>query len=317
MEIRQIRKITAVSVASAVLYNLGFLSPLFAVPLQYSAGGRSRQRFLVSSLVSVFLILAFRAMVLRPLGALGFVYLDGCILLLAVAGLYICNFELQKFELPLRIAAATALAGVIVLLMQPVLGRLRDQLVPALDQALAVGQDLNLTSAGNGVGVDGELMLLIVQDLLERTGFAWYFFFIAFSHWLGKNITKRIGRDDQSGKERWILPEAWIWFLFVPLTVYLLDKLMGRSGRQLLGGISAYAVSNALIISAGSYALRGLGMARAMVSRKGLSVQMQRLLLMTTGFLAVMPGINLVVLILFAGLGVSELWVNYRIFDKE
>ena len=74
--------------------------------------------------------------------------------------------------------------------MQPVLGRLRDQLVPALDQALAVGQDLNLTSAGNGVGVDGELMLLIVQDLLERTGFAWYFFFYCFFPLAGKEYNK-------------------------------------------------------------------------------------------------------------------------------
>ncbi|MDC7239945.1 MAG: hypothetical protein PQJ50_06250 [Spirochaetales bacterium] len=293
--------------AAALLYNLGFLSPLFAVPLQLSAGERSRRNFLASSLVSVSLILAFRAMVLKPLGALGFIYLDGCILLLAALGLYICNFELQNFHLPVRLAAATASAAVIVFLMQPVFGTLRDQIVPALDQTLAVF----------GGGMDGELMLLFIQDLFGRTGFAWYFFFIAFSHWLGKNITKRFGVENQSGNEHWEMPDGGIWFLFVPLTVFLLNKLTMRSGLQLLSGIPAYAVSNALLIGAGSYALRGLVMIRALMKKKGLSVQMQRLLLMTTGFLAVMPGLNLVVLILFAGIGVSELWVNYRIFDKE
>lgn len=315
MEISQVRKITGLSLITALLYNIGILSPFFAVPLQVSAGSSNRARFLISSLVSVFLIIAFRAMVLAPLGALGFLYLDGFILFLVVTGLYICNFELKGMVLPVRIAAVTAGTALLSLLLLPLAGGLKDQIILSLNQVLSISSELKLTGTGfEGENLlNGETLFLIIQDMLGKSGFVWYFFFIAFSLWLGKNIMKRSYRDySDSNTESWKLPEIWIWFLLVPLTFYLLDRLMEVREIELLGRIPSYGVNNIILITAGCYAVRGIGMIRQFLNKKGLSVQMQRMLLMTTGFLIVMPGINLVVLILTAGVGVSELWVNYE-----
>merc|ERR1711879_140152 len=134
LETSQIRKITGISLTTALLYNLGILSPFFAVPLQFSASGSNRSRFLSSSLVSVFLILAFRAMILRPLGALGFLLVDGFILFPVVTGLYICNFELKGMTLPVRIAIVTAGVAVLSILLLPFAGGLKDQIVLSLNQ---------------------------------------------------------------------------------------------------------------------------------------------------------------------------------------
>jgi hypothetical protein len=322
LETSQIRKITGISLTTALLYNLGILSPLFAIPLQFSASGSNRSRFLSSSLVSVFLILAFRAMILRPLGAMGFLYVDGFILFLVVIGLYICNFELKGMTLPVRIAIVSAGVAVLSILLLPFAGGLKDQIILSFNQVLSISKELNLTAPGlEGDNLmNGETMFLQFQDLVGSFGLVWYFFFIAFSLWLGKNIMKRgygADSDTDTEPESWELPEIWIWFLFVPLTLYLLDRLMEVRGMELLGRIPSYAVSNIVLITAGCYAVRGLGMIKHLMNKKGLSVQMQRLLLMTTGFLIVMPGINLALLILTAGVGVSELWVNYRKFDKE
>ena len=320
METGQIRKITGISLITAVLYNLGLLSPFFAVPLQFSARDSNRSSFLSSSLFSVILILAFRAIILRPLGALGFLYVDGFILFLVVAGLYICNFELKGMTLPVRIAFITAGTAVLSMLLLPFTGGLKDQIILSLNQVLSISNELNLTASGlEGESLmNGETLFLILQDMVGSFGLVWYFFFIAFSLWLGQNLMKRrIGADFDTETESWELPEVWIWFLFVPLTLYLVDRLMEVRGIDLLGRVPSYAVSNIVLIAAGCYAVRGLRMIKRFMNKKGLSAQMQRILLMTTGFLIVMPGINLALLILIAGLGVSELWVNYRIFDKE
>lgn len=320
METRQIGKITGFSIVTALLYNVGFLSPFFAVPLQLSAAGRNRNRFLLSSLVSMFLILSFRASILSPLKAQGFVYIDAYILILAIAGLYVCNFELKSFSLPVRIAVITAAAAVISLLLLPTTSGLRDQIIISLDQIMMVSKELNLTGtvSGSDGGLTGETLFLILQDLAGSTGFVWYFFFIALSHWMGKRMMLRFpdGRNDIE-QDEWNVPEAGIWFLFIPLTLFMLNKLLLIRGVRLLGTIPYYAVTNLVLIAAGTYGVRGIRIIQAVLKNKGISRQMQRILFMTAGFLIIMPGINLGLLILIAGIGVSELWVNYRLFDKE
>ncbi|MDC7232348.1 MAG: hypothetical protein PQJ58_03895 [Spirochaetales bacterium] len=313
METGQFRKITGLSLTTALLYNLGILSPFFAVPLQVSAED-SRSRFLGSALFSAVLIMAFRAAVLKPLGALGFLYMDGFILLLVAAGLYICNFELKGWALPVRIAAVTAGAAVLSMLFLPLAGGLKDQIILSLNQVLGISSGLYPGgAAGEDALLSGETLFLLFMDIAGHSGFVWYFFFIAFSLWLGKNIMNRkYGVESETDKESWELPEFWIWFLFIPLTLYLLDRLMEMRGFEILGRIPSYGVSNIVLIASGCYAVRGFGMIKGFMNKKGISVQMQRLLLMSAGFLVVMPGVNLALLILTAGLGVSELWVNYE-----
>jgi hypothetical protein len=320
LKTREIGKITGISLITALLYNVGILCPFFAVPLQFSAAGKNRSSFILSSLVSIFLILIFRIIVLSPLQALGFVYIDGFILFLAVAGLYVCNFELKDFSLPVRIAFITAAAGVLSLLVLPKAYGLKDQIILSLDQILMVSRGLNLSEAmtGSSTALNGETLFLILQDLIGSTGFVWYYFFITFSYWMGSQLMSR-SKGIQTVKESfsWDLPDIWVWFLFIPLTLFLLDKLFVMRGIHLLGTIPHYAVTNIILISAGAYALRGIKIIQFFLKKREVSRLMQRMMLMTTGFLIVMPGVNLALLILIAGLGVSELWVNYRLFDKE
>ncbi|QEN07632.1 hypothetical protein EXM22_06380 [Oceanispirochaeta crateris] len=318
METGKIGKITGISLITALLYNVGILSPFFAIPLQFSAAGRNRKIFLISSVISIFLILSFRTTVLIPLEALGFVYVDGYILFLAVAGLYVCNFELKGFTLPVRIAFITAGAAALSLLLWPLAQGLREQMIMSLNQILLVSNELNISGVMGDAALDGETLFLILQDLAGSTGLVWYFFFIAFSYWMGmKVVSKSSGAVTERKSENWDLPEVWVWFLFIPLTLFLVNKLMMVRNIHILGILPYYAVTNIILISAGAYAIRGIGIIQSYLNRRSLPRHTQRLMLMTSGFLIVIPGVNLVLLILTAGLGVSELWINYRLFDKE
>jgi len=320
LETGKIKRITGISIASAVLYNVGILSPFFAVPLQFSAAGRRKGFFLLTSLISMILILSFRTIVLSPLRAIGFIYLDALILFLAVSGLYVCNFMLKSLALPVRVAVVTVAAGVLSLLLYPLMQGLKEPLIQTLDRLLSISKGsspMESSILGNG-SLNGETLFMILKDLAGRTGFVWYFFFITFSRLMGNMLIRKLpGKDRMVESEEWLLPEVWVWFLFLPLTLFLLNKLLASRGMHFLGILPYYAVTNATLIAAGAYALRGLKILQVFMKKKKISRQLRIMLLMTAGFLIVIPGINLVILILSAGLGVSELWINYRLLDKE
>ena len=314
MESGRIRTITGVSLLTALLYNVGILTPFFAVPVQYSASCGGRRSFIESSLGAVSVVLLFRMMVLGSFGAREFVVLDLLILGTVFVGLYVCNFELKGLSLPVCAAVVTAAAGLLAALLLPLAVGLKDSLINSLDSVLSVAGS---PVSASETGLTGESLFLILKDMAGRTILFWYFAFLVFSRWLGEKMAGRRGAGSGRNEISWHLPELWIWFLFLPLTVYLLNGPLSARGIILLKGVSTYLVSNMILITAGAYALRGIGIARNFLSHKGIPERSQRMILTACGFLVFMPGVNLALLILTAGIGVSELWVNYRFNDKE
>ncbi len=313
MERARIMTISTVSLLTALLYNVGILTPFFAVPMQYSASAGGRRSFLESSIAAVSAVLLFRMMLLGSMGARIFIILDVMILSAVFAGLYVCNFVLKDLSLPVRAAVVTAAAGLLTALLLPMADGLKEGLIGSMDSVLtAAGGSLPVSDAG----LTGETLFLILADMAGKTALFWYFAFLVFSRTLGERLVGRIaGR--KVDKEPWTLPELWVWFLFIPLTVYLLNGPLSVRGVVLLRGMSAYVVSNMILISSAAYAVRGIGIAGRFLSYRGIPFRTQRMILTACAFLVFMPGVNLALLILTAGIGVSELWVNYRFNDKE
>lgn len=318
MDTGRIRNIAGFSLLTVLLYNVGILSPMFALPLQLSAEGKNKGRFLSTSLVSAAAIFLIRTMMLRSLDAAGFVVFDAVILTAVVCGLYICNFGLKLFSLPVRISIISGGAGLAVLLLVPAAEGFKDLFIRSLDSLAAVGQELQLTVPGTETFWTGETLYAILTDFAGKTGLFWYSAFLAFSYETGRRIGlygKMRAKEGQG--EEWKLPEIWVWLLFIPLTLFLADRLLGRNGASFLEGRILYLVSNMILITSGAYGVRGIGIIRLFLKNRGIAPSLQRLLFMPLIFLLLMPGLNLALLIIVAGIGVSELWVNYRIFDKE
>lgn len=120
-----------------------------------------------------------------------------------------------------------------------------------------------------------------------------------------------------AGAADWGFPDNAVWFLFAPLTLFLVNRLLRSSGLHLLKGIPSYVVSNLLFIMSGLFGIKGLQIIRRMFRTWKVPRQINLMLFLALCMLAAVPGVNLILLIVVAGLGVSELWVNYRIFDKE
>jgi hypothetical protein len=158
-----------------------------------------------------------------------------------------------------------------------------------------------------------------MKDFLGSTALALYFFFISYSWWSGNRLAFRLGRisGEEGRGNDWDFPDSFVWLLFIPLTVLLAGRLLGQRGISFPGGPLEYLISNLLLIMGGLYGIKGIGIIGGFLRKWNIPRQFRVLFVILTAFLIAVPGVNLVVIILIAGLGVSELWVNYRIFDKE
>lgn len=318
MDRKERRKILGTSLAVGALYNLGLFSFFYAVPLQLAASTGKRKHYGAVALLSSLLILGLRYVLLRAAGFPELILLDAAVVLTVAPALYAAAYPLGAYSLPLRMGIIAAAAGILLLLTAP-FGEALDGI---FQSSLGRLGDLMITLPGSEGAADtapvgAETLYLMMKDIFARTGIAVFFFFLCFSRWAGSRLYLRMHPGEESREEDWSFPESGVWLLFLPLTLFLFDRLMGRSGQSFLRGIPAYAVFNLLFVMSGLFSIKGLGIVNGFLKRSSLPRRTGRLFLPILGMAAFMPGLNLILLVAFAGLGVSGLWVNYRIFDKE
>jgi hypothetical protein len=315
---KELRKIAGASLAVTVMYNLGFLSLFYAVPLQFAALSNGRKAYLSVSLVSTVLILIVRFILLSATGFSELIVLDAVVVAVVATGLYFANFMLQRYSVPVKLGIVTAALGLLFISAAPFADGLESRIVGSIDKMTELMNSLSIPTETEGtVLLQEETFFLMVKDVFGRSVLAVFFFFLCYSWWSSSLLYQRMGGKMTPETTNWSLPDGAVWFLFLPLTVFLVDRLLNGSGLILLKGIPAYAVSNLLFIMGGLFGIKGLQIIRVMFRKWNVPRQMNLMLFLAMGMLAVIPGVNLILLIVVAGLGVSELWVNYRIFDKE
>ncbi|OQY34860.1 MAG: hypothetical protein B6241_02980 [Spirochaetaceae bacterium 4572_59] len=320
MDQKELRKIAGPVISITVMYNLGLLSIFFAVPLQLAAIRGNRKDFITVSLLSSVLILMTRFLLLNTANFPELVILDVVVVAAVSVALYFANYVLYGYSVPVRFGIITAAAGVLLLALSPFCGALEENIIFSLNKMMNLVNILPVADAGAGsVSIQGETLYLMMKDLFGRSGLALFFFFIAYSWWGSYKMSLRMGmkKEDLKNISNWDMPDSAVWLLFVPLTVLLIGRLTSQSGAILLRGIPLYFISNLLFIMTGLYGIRGIQIILKVFRKWNIPRQMNLILVLAIAMLIAVPGVNLVLLILVAGLGVSELWVNYRIFDKE
>ena len=303
-----------------MMYNIGILSLFFAIPLQLTALDGRKRNFLSVTLISSGLILLSRYIVLNTAEYPEMIVLDIILVTAVAAALYLANYVLYGYSVPVRLGIITAASGLLLLLLTPFTGVLEEMLIDNFNRVAGTFTSLPLAAGeGGGFQIEGETLYLLLKDFFSRYVLALFFFFLSYSWWVSYRLFLRMGNQEKitEGAANWDFPDHAVWLLFVPLTLLLGNRLMDQSGLSLLTGIPSYAVSNLLIIMGGLYAIKGIQIIQRLFRKWNIPRQLNLPLLLLLGMLIVIPGVNLVLLVVMAGLGVSELWVNYRIFDKE
>ncbi len=320
MNQKELRSVIGTSITVAVMYNLGFLSLFYAIPLQLAAL-RGDKRFYISvSLLSSVMILTVRFVLLAAAEFSELFLLDIAVVTVVAAAMYIANYILFGYSVPVRMGMITAALGILLLAAIPFSGVVDTQFSLTLEKMSRLASSLSLAGGPDGsMAIQGATLNLMIKDMFGRSVLAVFFFFMIYTWWSSSRLFLRMvkGRKKDQNSGNWDFPEQAVWLLFIPLTLVLAERLLNQSGVFLLRGIPAYVVSNLLFIMSGLYGIRGIKIILQFIRRWNIPRQMNLLLILMLGMLIAVPGVNLILLVIVAGLGVSELWVNYRIFDKE
>ena len=96
-----------------------------------------------------------------------------------------------------------------------------------------------------------------------------------------------------------------VWPLIAALSIVVLDYRVST-------GFAGYLAWNILLIMAALYGARGLGILNGLMTAANLPRGLRMLIVFTLVLILMQPGLNYLVLIGVPGLGVSELWINFK-----
>ena len=296
----------------------------FLIPLQVHFLRKGRQAFFNSLAISFGVILIVKIIASRgtSLSQAGpFLLTEGFILSVLMIGLLLVN---TKNDLPylkqipgrlIALIAATAGTG---LLSVPLILYLKQNKI--FTQALALNFETLSTYLNTTFG-QGEIIKQFFQaDELRllsvivffRSYLFYYFLLLCFSWWAGSKIGARSLRR-KANFIRLIdfkIPDHYIWPLIGSLALILINTIVNL-------GVLQYLAWNVLLVVAFLFGLEGIGIMRHFFDRyklpRGLRITLGILLII----LALSPRINVIVLILIPGLGVSEIWLKYRTRERS
>ncbi len=310
---------------STLLYHLGMGFVLFLIPLQVVLIRRGRKSFAISLGLALTLIIVVKLILLgrtQDPAAAPFLLVEIATVLSLMGGLVLIQLpelssDFERYRLPrvLRLLITTGAAGVVsvpvilylrgseefILRMQEIFSALASNLNRAFNEAEA----FNLLS-GSGM-FQAESLMQISSTFLLRSFLFDYFLLLTFSWWLGTVIGARsVGKNH--GLTRIVdfqLPDTYVWPLIVSLGLVLVTLLVPVEFLEILAW-------NSLLILVFLYGVAGLGILRFLLKKLKIPTGFRWLLIIAIIILAMTPRINLIILILVPGLGVSETWLKYR-----
>ena len=133
-----------------------------------------------------------------------------------------------------------------------------------------------------------------------------YFIMLAGSWYIADGISRRMEKKQRFRLIEYFVPEIMIWPLIILLAGVLIDVFIGI-------GWFGYLMWNGTFIMILIYGLHGIGLIKYLLNKYKVSRRSRRFIAIFTVAVLLMPGINLVIFIGIPLLGVSELWVRYRV----
>ena len=310
------------AVLSLIMSITGPLLLFFMVPLQILAVRCGKKAFSYSAAGVFFGSLILKMALLPDMADSGsFIIAIMAMFLFLLSGLYAVNFTMDNYRKILRFLVVTVVAGLCSI---PVLyylnsDRAFNQIM--LDQLDSVLVMLNGASSENSIfgSVSAEDMYNLFKFYFLNSFLAMYFFLLALTWWMGSRFgfrsMKAISRTPTI--REFNVPEKLVWFFFVPLTIVLLNVLLERKGMKIETGLFGFAVSNSLYIMGTLYGLQGVSLVQFFMEKRNLNRGMKRMsgIFLIISFF-IFP-LNIIFALILPGLGVSELWINYRHKEKE
>lgn len=284
----------------AVLFYSGFLTFLFAVPVQVAYTRHGDYRGLATAGATILLILAvhsLQAARFAGVGGLsaGLIVMDVLMPLGLLAGLSFHNLA-RQYPWWLRLLAGSGIALVAAF---PSL-----RLIATFDQSGGDTSQLRSMLAMMGVENNWEIWADLVRRIvLSSIGVA-LTAGIAANYWLGTGIVHRTSGTVVSLR-RARVPDQLVWMVIAGLAVIVLTWIVGADRIAPIGW-------NLTLVGGFLFAIQGVGIIQHLLHLRGVSPNGERWVLTIALIALFIPGMNVVVAGGLPLLGMSEVWVDYK-----
>ncbi len=325
-------EITLFSIASILLYQFSMGIFLFLIPLQILFAKRDYETLIYAAALTFVAIVAVKFFRIgfsnfnsatKPLMAL-----EILILVAFLGGLLLLNADIKRIRFSsnlIKLFSVTALFGILSI---PVILYYRGNtqfsnsmnilfksISEYLKQMFSSGGTTTLAIINKYI--NPQALKETTTKIFFRSYIFDYFALLGFSWWIGTAISNRSTAMIGMKPERKIakisefrLPEYYVWPLIINFALVLIDF-------KIKLGVIGYTAWNLLLILAVLYAIQGIGIINFLFKYFRINPGLKFIVYFTLIVLLFTPKINILILILIPGLGISEIWIKYREFERR
>ena len=314
------KEVIIFSLISILLYQSGYFFILFLIPLQLLKDKKGFLSMLQAAiiLVAITLIVSFlRTTKLETFMLKSTMILsEVLILIIMLLGFLYINYNwpgnprmLKKLVI---VTIGAFLIGIPVLLIYNSTvfqNYYKSQIAIFLDVMIRAFSQTQGSDALDFVdrlkAVDAEIVYNIIKRTIMRSYLFLYFIILSGSWWISSIKIINGKWSSRLSLKVFSLPEFLVWPLIIALTTVVI-------GYKINMGFLGYIGWNLLLIIVTLYGLRGIGIIQSLLLALNVPRFLRLFIYMTIVLLLMQPGLKFIVLIAVPGLGVSEIWVNYK-----
>ena len=307
------------AVIAIILYLTGFLTFVFAVPLQILMVKRGPRAYLMSSLtvlvaVIISALVNTRLMENEELKQM-LIFIELLFPVMLMAGIFAMNMEspyrLRKLYLLLGVTGAVGLVSIPIiywLLQSEVFMTAMRAQVDYIVSALYGSPEAAETGLDGGMLgriFNPEAMMETLKEVVLRNYLFSFFLLLTLNWRLGFGLGLRTRRERPPSLKGFFLPDKMIWILLISWAGILGDIFFGV-------GPLGYFVWNAGLIFLFLYGLQGMGIIQHLLSRAEMTRGLQLFIIVMIIVVLFIPFLNILLIIGIPIFGVSEIWIKYR-----
>lgn len=313
------------TLVSVLLYNIGIAFLLFLIPLQVIFIRRGDSFFVTGMVICFFLILFYKLIILAVNSAFAvagpFMLIEFFSITLLFGGLVLLNLvKLPAVSSVLKLLAAAAATWILsiplILFLRAnenfitVIGELFTNIALFLNTNLSASESINLSY--NQPVIDGKSLLMITREFFLRSYLFDYFILLLFSWRSGTILGLRSlrAKANTTALKNFRMPDVYIWPLILGLAGVLVNNF-----RSL--GFLGFLFWNTALIMLFLFGLTGFGIIRFLFEKFRLTRPLRFLFAFSLVILIMTPRVGIVFLLLIPALGVSEIWIKYRIKQRS
>jgi len=313
------------TLVSVLLYNIGIGFLLFLIPLQVIFIRRGDGFFITAMVICISLILFYKLITLAVNSAFAdagpFMLIEFFSITLLFGGLVLLNLvKLPGISSVLKLlttaAAAWILSIPLILFLRgnesfnTVISELFNNIALFLNTSVSASESINLSY--NQPGINGESLLIITREFFLRSYIFDYFVLLLFSWRSGTILALKSlrAKANTTGLKSFRIPDVYIWPLILGLAGILVNNFLS------LGSL-VFLFWNTALIMLFLFGLAGFGIIRFLFEKFRLAKPLRFLFVFSLVILIMSPRVGIIFLLLIPALGVSEIWIKYRIKSRS